>query len=111
MTAYSYDTTDRRDLDTPRGYLPYAGVTRPFSPRERGGVRWTDNSGEMKGGSDGKEVTDPSGWLDAYWMGRYYGFILPPDTTDAALISVPRRDLHLGAAPYDGPPMPDVLDK
>ena len=110
MVQYSFDFGNRADLEnTPRGYIPYCQVTRPFSPRERGATRWTANQGVDKGASNAKEVEDPSGWLDAYWMGRYYGFILPPETDDPALTTVPPRGLRLGAVPYDGPPMPNVL--
>ena len=64
---------------------------------------------EMKGGHGGRVVVDPSGWLDAYWMGRYFGMILAPETSDPALLTVPDLPGGQGAAPYEGPPMPDVL--
>ena len=73
-----------------------------------GPVRWTDNMGRLENGGS-HTVKEPSGWLDAYWMGRYHGFILPPETDDPALTTVAERGLQLGAAPYDGPPMPNVL--
>ena len=111
LVQYSFDFSHRADLVTPEGYVPYCGVTRAFSPRERGPGRWTNNMGAVRGGYSGHEVEDPSGWLDAYWMGRYYGFILPPDTDDPKLTTVPDRALRLGAVPYDGPPMPDVLEQ
>ena len=62
-----------------------------------------------KGGKSGQAVIDPSGWLDAYWMGRYYGMILPPETDDPELLEAPDLEPGQGAAPYDGPPMPDVM--
>ena len=65
---------------------------------------------ELDGGSGGRVVIDPSGWLDAYWMGRYYGFILPPDTKEKSLLTVPKRNERHGAAPYDGPPRPALKD-
>jgi hypothetical protein len=42
-------------------------------------------------------------------MGRYYGFIAAPTTTDPALLTV-KHSLHpeLGAKPYEGPPRPEV---
>jgi hypothetical protein len=109
LRHYPYDHTNRLDIQPPKGYLPYVGVERALSPRETNPRRWTENQGALKG-KGGGSVSDPSGWLDAYWMGRYYGMILAPDTTDPALSSVPRRGLQLGAVPYDGPPMPDVLN-
>lgn len=108
LVKHPYDFTHRADLQTPKGYMPYAKVERAFSPRETNACRWTDNRGEVRGG--GGDVVDPAGWLDAYWMARYYGMILPPETDDPALLSVPRRGLQLGAPPYDGPPMPNVMD-
>jgi hypothetical protein len=107
LIKHPFDFSHRRDLYPLPGYLPYAGVKRAFSPRERGPGRWTNNMGEIKGG--GREVEDPSGWLDAYWMGRYYGFILPPETDDPALTTVPPGTPGRYAPLYDGPPMPWVL--
>ncbi len=109
LVSHDWDNTYRSDRLPPDGYLPYAGGGRPFSPRSRGPIRWTDSSMEMKGGHAGRVVVDPSGWLDAYWMGRYFGMILAPETTDPALLTVSDFPAGLGAAPYDGPPMPDVL--
>jgi hypothetical protein len=109
LVSHDWDNTYRSDLLPPAGYIPYAGGGRPWSPRSRGPIRWTDSSLETKGGKGGHVVVDPSGWLDAYWMGRYYGMILPPETDDPALVNAPDLAPDQGAAPYDGPPMPDVL--
>ena len=58
-------------------------------------------------GSGGRDVAEPSGWLLAYWMGRYHGFIEPPTVTDPNLLNVERnRGKALGASPYQGPPRP-----
>ena len=107
LVGHPYDFEARRDIHPPRGYLPYCDVEKPISPRERGGARWTSSGGRLQKG--GGYVLDPAGWLDAYWMGRYYGFILPPDTDDPALTTLGQQEPPEGAAPYDGPPMPDVL--
>lgn len=109
LVSHDWDNTYRSDRLPQAGYLPYAEGGRSFSPRSRGPIRWTDSSQAMKGGHGGKVVVDPSGWLDAYWMGRYHGMILPPETTDPALLTASELPEGLGAAPYDGPPMPDVL--
>ncbi len=100
-----FQNSHRHDLATPKGYVNYCGGSKPISPRERGPQRWTDSTLSLDGGS-GREVVDPAGWLDAYWMGRYYGFIEAPETDDPALTTVERRELHLGAAPYNGPSRP-----
>jgi hypothetical protein len=52
-------------------------------------------------------VTPPIGWLEDYWMGRYYGFIEAPKTQERELISIqPRTTQRKGAAHYEGPPRP-----
>ena len=96
----------RQDLHTRPGYVPYSGGTRAISPRESNPHRWTGSGLGLDGGNSGREVEDPSGWLDAYWMGRYFGFIEAPTVKDRELITVETRGLQLGAAPYDGPPRP-----
>ncbi|MCC6142313.1 MAG: hypothetical protein IT368_00765 [Candidatus Hydrogenedentes bacterium] len=108
LVEYAFDHSGRDDYSPPAGYVPYTNEGNPISPRERGGYRWSVNPFETASNS-GHTVLDPSGWLDAYWMGRYYGFILPPDTRDPALLDPPPVPPG-GAAPYDGPPMPKVLD-
>jgi hypothetical protein len=72
-------------------------------------LRWSESPDQLVGGS-GHEVVDPSGWLDAYWMGRYFGMILPPETSDAALLTVPPMPLREDVVAYDGPPMPNILE-
>jgi len=109
LVSHSWDNTYRTDRLPFRGYIPYAGGSHSYSPRSRGPIRWTDSSLETKGGNGGQVVVDPSGWLDAYWMGRYYGMILPPDVDDPALLTVPEMAPRQGALPYDGPAMPWVL--
>ncbi len=105
MIRHPYRNSQRHDLHTPKGYVPYAGGTRAISPREARPIRWCDTTLRLDGG--GHSVMDPSGWLDAYWMGRFYGFIEAPETDDPALTTVPERGLQLGAIPYDGFPRPE----
>lgn len=110
LVEFTHTQQHRRDSQTPRGYLPYAGGTRAYSPRERGPLRWSNTTLSEQSGTGGRTVADPSGWLDAYWMGRYYGFISPPQTEQPELLTVSDDEIPLGgAAPYDGPPMPDFL--
>ena len=107
LIDYSYQHSQRADLHTPDGYVAYSGGTRPISPREKGPCRWVDNQLSLEGGSGGQAVVDPAGWLDAYWMGRYYGMIEAPTVKDKSLTTVKRdRGLHLGAESYQGPPRP-----
>jgi hypothetical protein len=107
LVAHPYRNSHRADLDTPPGYVPYSGGTRAISPRESGPCRWTDNRLNLDGGN-GQEVVDPSGWLDAYWMARYYGFIKAPEVDDRELTAVSESNRRLGAHPYDGPPRPPI---
>jgi len=61
----------------------------------------------LDGGSGGRGATPPIGWLEDYWMGRYYGFIEAPSTKDPKLLrpdGLPK--LPKVAAPYAGPPRP-----
>jgi hypothetical protein len=110
LVNYSFSNEKRADLFTPEGYESYCRVVKAFSPRVIGLRRWSSQTGPEAGGG-GKSVTDPSGWIEAYWMGRYYGMILPPETDDPALITAPEIPGQPGAVPYDGPPMPDVLEE
>jgi hypothetical protein len=83
------------------------GGTRAISPREIS-AEWGSRSAlEYDGGAGGRIVTPPIGWLEDYWMGRCYGLIEAPKTTDRKLTSIERRGAKpKGAAPYDGPPRP-----
>jgi hypothetical protein len=113
LVSYNYRNSQRNDLATPRGYVAYGGGTRALSPRETE-ADWGDRSPlEYDGGNGGRTVAPPVGWLEDYWMGRYYGFIEPPKTQDPKLTSLePRKVKPKGAAPYDGPPRPaGKLDK
>ena len=104
---YSYHNSHRSDLMPQRGYVPYSGGTRFISPRELEATWGARSPAQYDGGEGGQGVTPPNCWLEDYWMGRYYGFIKPPRTQDAELITVPPRALaRKGAAPYDGPPRP-----
>lgn len=113
LVSYSFDFEHRRDLYPPAGYIPRAGGEKAISPRERGGYRWSENPMKLKGGAGGRAVLDPAGWLDAYWMGRYHGYIAAPapDVAEVvAWVTAPDIEGQPGAVPYDGPPMPNVLD-
>jgi hypothetical protein len=92
----------------PKGFRMYSERPKPLNPRETTANRWDGNFMQLDEGHGGAVVSDPSGWLDAYWMGRYYGMITPPQTKDKQLTTVPRRGLQLGAEPYSGPPRPKL---
>lgn len=104
---YRFANSHRHDLKVPKGYRNYVGDTKAMGPREQGVRRWDRDPLELDGGGD-YAILDPSSYLDAYWMARYYGFITAPTTTDPKLLSVEKRGLQLGAKPYDGPPRPKL---
>jgi hypothetical protein len=110
LVGHNYRNSHRSDLAPEPGYVPYQGGTRAMSPRETQAMSGSRSALRYDGGSGGKTVTAPVGWLEDYWMGRYFGLIKAPETTDAALTSVePRPRTQHGAAPYDGPPRPAGL--
>ena len=108
LRRLSFTNSHRDDLNTPPGYRMYAERPKPLSPRETEGNRWDGDFLRLDRDLDGRVVTEPGGWLDAYWMARYYGMITAPQTHDPSMISVPDRGLHVGAKPYDGPPRPKL---
>ena len=108
LRQYSFTNSHRDDLAMPKGYRVYAERPRPFNPRETEPGRWDRDFMRLDGIGGGKSVADPGGWIEAYWMGRYYGMISPPQTDDPSLTSVPRRNLRFGAVPYSGPARPKL---
>ena len=62
------------------------------------------------GGGGGRAITPAVGWLEDYWMGRYYGFITAPGTDEADLLTVDLDPEDFpGARPYPGPPRPEGI--
>ncbi len=108
LRRHSYTNSHRADLYPPKGYREYARRPKPLMPRESEPNRWDGDFMRLDGTYGGRMVADPSGWLDAYWMGRYYGMITPPQTGDESLTTVRERGLQLGAKPYAGPPRPKL---
>lgn len=107
LRIWSYQNSHRADLKTPPGYVAPKGGTRTFPPRETEPLRWDHWLMQMDGGNHGNDVAEPSAWLLAYWMGRYYGWIGEAETKDPELIRV-EHTFHreLGAKPYIGPSRP-----
>jgi hypothetical protein len=106
LVVWSYQNSQRADLRTPPGYVSYyGGGSRAFLPRETEPLRWDHWLMQADGGSGGRDVADPSGWLLAYWMGRYHGFIEAP--SDPTLLTLARDGRGTpGAKAYAGPPRP-----
>jgi hypothetical protein len=114
LVNHSYRNSHRSDLGPQRGYVAYGGATRAISPRESE-AKWGDRSPlQYDGGENGKAVTPPVGWLEDYWMGRYYGFIQGPKSLESStdspvkpVMSGTRMPTPRGADPYSGPPRQD----
>ncbi|MBN1479688.1 hypothetical protein JXA70_05410 [candidate division KSB1 bacterium] len=105
---YSYQNSHRDDLFPEPGYVPYGGGSKAMSPRETAVKRGSRNALPYDGGSGGRRVIEPTGFLRDYWMGRYHGFIKAPTVTDSELISVPELTGTCGAEPYNGPARPEI---
>ncbi len=108
LRRWSWTNSHRDDLHMPPGYREYSERPRPLNPRETAPNRWDADFMRLDGPDGGRVVSDPGGWLEAYWMGRYYGMITAPQTDDPVLTTVPERNLSVGAAPYNGPPRPPL---
>lgn len=118
LRAWSLDTVNhdfrnmhRDDLRYPEpGYVAYGGGTRGLSPRESTSM-WESRSAIVyNGGDGGRGITPAVGWIEDYWMGRYYGFIKEPETTDRDLLKahIDAESLE-AAAPYTGPKRPEGI--
>jgi len=108
-TEYSYRNSHRDDLFPESGYISYEGGKKRISPRETCVKRASRSAIVLDGGSGGRVVMEPTGFLRDYWMGRYHGFIQAPETSDPKLTSVERnRNKSFGAAPYNGPSRPEL---
>jgi hypothetical protein len=109
LRTWSYQNSHRADLRTPSDYRSFKVGVKAFSPREREPIRWDAWTMQADGGSGGNDIVEPSGWLLAYWMGRYYGFIQAPTATDPALLTLrPSLGRASGAKQYDGPARPAI---
>ncbi len=103
LVNHNYRNSHRADLATPKNYLVYGADRRAISPRETE-AKWGDRYPlQLDGGEGGQGVTPPVGWLEDYWLGRYYGMIAAPEETSVSPPSAARR----GAAAYAGPARPN----
>lgn len=109
LRIWSFRNSTRADLKTPAGYVSLKGGIQAISPREGQPIRWDSWTMQLDGGSDGNDVVEPGGWLLAYWMGRYHGFIAAPERPDETVWKESDGPaLPTLAKPYDGPALPMV---
>jgi len=79
LVRWTVDNTRREDLKRVRApELETWQTDRLPPPSERGVMRWDDNPWRAVQGDGGQTESDGVFWLLPYWMGRYYGYILPP---------------------------------
>ncbi|NOZ40410.1 MAG: hypothetical protein GXP24_09310 [Planctomycetes bacterium] len=105
--SHSYHNSHRTNLGVEPGYTAYTWGTRAMSPREQDSMWESRFALNYDGGSNGNNVTPPVGWIEDYWMGRYYGMIEAPATQEKSLLTVtPSRGEPQGAKPYAGSPRP-----
>ena len=110
--SHSYHNSHRADLAVEPGYTPYAGGTKAISPRELSCSWGSRPSIEYDGGRGGRIITPPVGWLEDYWMGRYYGMIAAPAKGTAAKTEIAAITFEpTGAPQYSGPPRPPYKPK
>ena len=105
--SHRFHNSHRSDLHVEPGYTPYLRVARAISPRNQDSSWGSRSALHYDGGSGGRSVIPPVGWLEDYWMGRYFGMIEAPTTNEPELISISAdKTLPPLAAPYDGPQRP-----
>ncbi|MHC4203908.1 MAG: ligand-binding sensor domain-containing protein [Planctomycetota bacterium] len=79
LVRWTVDNSRREDIRIVR--LPEwenLQTNRLLPPSERGVIRWDENPWRAIQGDGGHTESDGVWWLLPYWMGRYYGYIQPP---------------------------------
>lgn len=80
LVRWTIDNTHREDLNlVRRPEMECWQTDRLPPPSERGVIRWDKNPWVAVQGDGGRTESDGVFWLLPYWMGRYYGYILPPE--------------------------------
>ncbi|WP_209329307.1 hypothetical protein [Lunatimonas salinarum] len=100
---HNYRNSHRDDLFVEDGYTSYEGGLKAISPREKSVTRGSRRAIVLDGGVNSKRIMEPVGFLRDYWMGRYYGFIKAPETSEEALLKADNTQMKgQGAKPYSG---------
>ncbi len=79
LVRWTVDNSHREDIcivRTPEWEHLQTDRLLPLS--ERGVIRWDENPRRVIQGDGGHTESDGVWWLLPYWMGRYYGYIQPP---------------------------------
>lgn len=79
LVRWTVDNSNREDVKIVRTpELEMLQTERLLPPDERGVIRWDENPFRAVQGDGGHTESDGVWWLLPYWMGCYYGYILPP---------------------------------
>jgi streptogramin lyase len=79
LIRWTVDNSRREDIRIMRTpEWEYLQTNRLLPPSERGVIRWDENPWRAIQGDGGHTESDGVWWLLPYWMGRYYGYIQPP---------------------------------
>lgn len=80
LVRWTMDNSKREDLRLVHAPELEELQTDRLSPAsERCTMRWDDNPWRAVQGDGGRTESDGDFWLLPYWMGRYFGFIGPPE--------------------------------
>jgi len=75
LVDYPHDNSHRLDLEIDRSLTPMIVRSSTVLPRHNSAaLRWCDDPFAFVGGS-GMREEDPTFWLEAYWMGKFYRLI------------------------------------
>jgi hypothetical protein len=72
------ENSHRKDVRLSRRPGAELETTAPLSPAERSVHKWNHNELEPDGGGNGNSAESGAEYLLPYWMGRYDGYISPP---------------------------------
>jgi streptogramin lyase len=79
LVRWTVDNSHREDIKIVRTpEWEHLQTNRLLPPSERGVIRWDENPWRAVQGDGGRTESDGVWWLLPYWMGRYYGYIQPP---------------------------------
>jgi hypothetical protein len=79
LVRWTVDNSRREDIKIVRTpEWEHLQTNRLLPPSERGVIRWDENPWRVVQGDGGHTESDGVSWLLPYWMGRYYGYINPP---------------------------------
>jgi streptogramin lyase len=80
LVRWTVDNSHREDVRIVRTpEWEHLQTDRLLPPSERGVIRWDENPWRVIQGDAGHTESDGVWWLLPYWMGRYYGYIQPPE--------------------------------